>query len=97
MIYWQERQPSPWKSAKARTSGDLGIGAAQPSNWVDLWVFLCVHFFFFLLFFFAKKQHFREGVVELKEIDKPTRVLNVMTTSHLSREEAPLWPVVKSE
>lgn len=68
------------------------MGAAQPSYWVDLWVFLCAFFFFF-----ARKQHFREGVVELKEIDKPTRVLNVMATSHLSREEAPLWPVVKSE
>lgn len=91
MIYWQERQPSPWKSAKARASGDLGMGTAQPSYWVDLWGF-CV-----CVFFFARKQHFREGVVELKEIDKPTRVLNVMTTSYLSREEAPLWPVVKSE
>ena len=28
-------------------------------------------------------QHFREGLVGLKSITRPARVLNVMTTSHL--------------
>lgn len=37
-----------------------------------------------------RKQHFREALVELKESDKLTRVLNGMTTSHLPRKGSTL-------
>lgn len=85
-MYWQEGKPSPQKSAEARASGDLGMGAAHPSYWEDLrGGGLCVH-----SPPASRKQHFREALVELKESDNLTRVLNGMTTSHLPRKGSTL-------